>query len=300
MHWSLWNCCISGFLLRDGWAVHAFCKTLQRYDIFLLENSVYSFKIYLICPRSVDELTCLRTWYSIAKPVELGLENWMEMSLGWPLFFQYFQQFRQKNGQAFWGEAIQSLYSLRYTTHMPGPHKWQCPGPGPTPSASKQWKSDVHIENKTPCQRVHCWRNSRRNSNRAQQYINARVSPLKISATQNGRGTAESFVTLRETNPRRPTNCDSPEPLSHRFVSMYRKRLGNDTWIVISCNLELIFCVLDFHFRIAQGKCLTFFSDKIHQNSWPHGDLRSIHIIAFYIDWDWNIFSLHFFCSMLI
>ena len=194
-----------------------------------------------------------------------------------------------------WGNTI-SLF----TTHMPGPHKWQCPGPGPTPSASKQWKTDVYVESKTPCQRVHCWRNSRRNSNRAQQYINARVSPLKISATQNGRGTAESFVTLRETNPRRPTNCDSPEPLSHRFVSMYRKRLGNDTWIVISCNLELIFCVLDFHFRIAQGKCLTFFSDKIHQNSWPHGDLRSIHIIAFYIDWDWNIFSLHFFCSMLI
>ena len=59
-----------------------------------------------------------------------------------------------------------------------------------------------------------------------------------FSAKKNGQGAAESFHALQESNPCRPTHCDSPKPLSHELVSIYRKK---GIWLVIFRNLEPIF-----------------------------------------------------------
>ena len=74
-------------------------------------------------------------------------------------------------------------------------------------------------------------------------------------------------------------------------------------WYVSSyfatCNL--FFCVQDWRTRIFQFEYqgqIRFSSNEIRE--FLNANLWSIYLIAFDIDWSWNIFTLHNFCSMLI
>ena len=63
----------------------------------------------------------------------------------------------------------------------------------------------------------------------------------------------------------------------------------------MSCKLELIFCVLDFIFRLLKSNMSKKRSTRILEcKPWL------MHIIKLDIDWRGIIFSYHIFCSMLL
>ena len=73
----------------------------------------------------------------------INLLGGLEIFLCWPVFLQYFLQFKEK-----WYKAI-------ITTNVPGQQMWQTAStvstPDPTPSASTQWKSMILSQ-------VHLWK----------------------------------------------------------------------------------------------------------------------------------------------
>ena len=116
------------------------------------------------------------------------------------------------------------------------------------------------------------------------------------SATQNGRDAAEGFSTHRESYPCSQTLQPvlTTEPLFH--IDCSKK---NVIWLFIFCHLKLIFLQIgllysDFSSWISRP-------DTKYKNSWTQTmNLWLIHLITFYIDWGWNIFTSHNCCSMLI
>ena len=78
----------------------------------------------------------------------------------------------------------------------------------------------------------------------------------------------------------------------------YKSTEKNGIWLVISRHLEPIFCMQDFHFLIDkvqyQGQIRYLDTQEFFT-----ANLWSTHIIAFDIDWSWNIFLSHIFyqCS---
>ena len=50
-------------------------------------------------------------------------------------------------GQAPFVTFVPRLYNSYNHAHVPDPLMWPSQGPGPTPSAPKQWKSDVPVKN---------------------------------------------------------------------------------------------------------------------------------------------------------
>ena len=80
--------------------------------------------------------------------------------------------------------------------------------PGPTPSAPKQWKSDVHVKSLNPVRARSKMTKSKEHSNiKSTQTCQCTAW---LSATQNGQGAAENFFTVLESNPSRLTHCKSP------------------------------------------------------------------------------------------
>ena len=68
------------------------------------------------------------------------------MSLGWPVFFQYIQyilQFKEKQ----WQRRLRPncFAATQYLGPYARPTHAAESTLGPTPSAPKQWKSDVHV-----------------------------------------------------------------------------------------------------------------------------------------------------------
>ena len=98
----------------------------------------------------------------------------------------------------------------------------------------------------------------------------------------------------QELNPSRPTYCDSPKPLSNRFLSITRRKRYMTRRISPPAT----------NFLAYRSVVLRFFKLNIkarHQiREFLNANLRSIHLIAFDIDWSWNIFTSHNFCSMFI
>ena len=80
--------------------------------------------------------------YKQSGPGGWGLKN----PLALPLFFKYFREFKEKQRPGTFAILAPRLYNRYNHADVPGPHMWQSPGPGPAPSAPKQWKSDVHIQ----------------------------------------------------------------------------------------------------------------------------------------------------------
>ena len=74
-------------------------------------------------------------------------------------------------------------------------------------------------------------------------YSNIKASGSVPRKIWRGGTAAESFSILRESNPSRPTDCDSLSHLSH---------LKTGIWLVVSCNLEPIFCVQECRSGIVQ------------------------------------------------
>ena len=137
----------------------------------------------------------------------------MKNPLYGPLFSSFLDNSRTSKGQApfvNFTPRLRRLYNGYNHAHAPGLHTWPSPGllrlaPGPTPSAPKQWKSDVK-----PCQReiatdeIKVEKNYVDRGNRK-----ARVSaltgsvPCKMARLQRNQHPAES-------NPNRPIHYDSP------------------------------------------------------------------------------------------
>ena len=97
----------------------------------------------------------------------------------------------------------------------------------------------------------------------------------------------------------RPTLCDLPLPLSHRFVSddrnpRYFSRCISH-WKFATCNRLFFACRI-----VVLGLFKLNIKARHKIREFLNANLWSIHFIAFDIDWSWNIFTLHNFCSMLI
>ena len=117
---------------------------------------------------------------------------------------------------------------------------------------------------------------------RAQQYKGECISPQRVQChAKHDQETAESFSTLLQSYPCCQTSFDPPSQLSYEFTL-------NVKWIIISCNIEHIFCVQDFHFQISQ---VEYWNQTRY--TWilaSDCQLWSIHIINLNIDWA-EIFS---------
>ena len=109
-----------------------------------------------------------------------------------------------------WGSTIAII-----SAYVPGQHMWASAGhrgQGPSSSSPRQWKLDgcVKIYNSVRA-RSPLTKSKKKKLWRAQQYKKRSCQCTDgLSATQNGRGAAERFSTHQESNPYRPTHCDSP------------------------------------------------------------------------------------------
>ena len=96
-----------------------------------------------------------------------------------------------------------------------------------------------------------------------------------------------SSLSHQELDPCHPT-------LTHRFVSItWRKR---DMTIFATCNQ--FFWVQDFRSRIVQVQ--VEYQGQTRNTRILDANLWSMHIIAFDKDKNWNIFTSHNFCEMLV
>ena len=67
-------------------------------------------------------------------------------------------------------------------------------------------------------------------------------------------------------------------------------------WLIIFCHLQPILCIQDCHSWIVQN----VYQGQTRNTRILDANLWSIHLIAFCIDWSWNIFTLHNFCLLLV
>ena len=125
----------------------------------------------------------------------------------------------------FCSKALQYIIEYNHA-HTPGP-AWPAHAAESGPRARLQVLQNsgsrmFMFRVKTLSARDRHWRNPKKK--KAQQY-KKRVCQCTdgLSATQNGHGAAEGFSTVRESNPSRPTLCNSSLILSHWFMSFCRK-----------------------------------------------------------------------------
>ena len=133
-------------------------------------------------------------------------ERVVKLSL-WAFVFKYFQEFKEKQGPSTSVTFAPRLYSdtsnLCYHTHAPGQH--MVLPPGPTPSAPKQWKSDVQrVRTRSLLSAWECHSRKPITKKRVQQYRSSAIWKHAcqctdgVSATQKA---AENFSTLQEQIP---------------------------------------------------------------------------------------------------
>ena len=86
--------------------------------------------------------------------------------------------------------------------------------------------------------------------------------------------------------------------LNHSTIGSYQLLKKNSIWLVILRELFLTaFLGAELSISDSSGwiiKARQAIPASLNANLW------SIHLIAFDIDWSWNFFTLHKFCSMLI
>ena len=121
-----------------------------------------------------------------------------------------------------------------------------------------------------------------------------------LSATPIGRGVVGNFSTLRDSNPSpRPTaNTLTTKPW---FVYICRKK-----WYVTCKFPAIAFLRAEISSRIVPLWLLRTIVKAISEflsanlSEFRILECKSMHLIAFDIDWSWNIFTSHNFCSLLI
>ena len=90
--------------------------------------------------------------------------------------------------------------------------------------------------------------------------------------------------------------------LKHSAIGSCQSAEKNDIWLVMLLevlhNLQLLFCVQDCRSRRAQVE----HQGQARNIEWLNANLWLINLIAFDIDWNWNIFTLHNFvhCSLTL
>ena len=132
----------------------------------------------------------------------------------WPLFFKYFRQFKEKRRPGTFAILAPRLYNRYNHAHVPGPHMWQSPGPGPGSKCSKTVEVRCSYSELKPCQREIATQadeiQERKNYRESSNTKSARVSALTGSVPRKIRGAAEGFSTMRESNPCLQTINDQP------------------------------------------------------------------------------------------
>ena len=153
-----------------------------------------------------------------------------------PLFFKYFRQFKEKQWPSLFRHfhVALRLYNSYNHARAPDPHMSPSPGPGPDSKCSKTVEVRLSA-------RVHHWWNSRK-THRERSNIKALVSvhwrTQCLAKWQSG---------CRQLNACRVIVDRFTASLRLAFTAKPWVRtdppLKNGTLLVISCNLELIFCV---------------------------------------------------------
>ena len=107
--------------------------------------TVISGKILIFDGQGVGICIIITVYSSACGTTRRGLE----IFTGWPVFFQYFWQFKEKRRSSLLGEMFRGHTIIYYNGHdncaCARPADVAELSPCPTPSALKQWKSDVHL-----------------------------------------------------------------------------------------------------------------------------------------------------------
>ena len=162
---------------------------------------------------------------------------------------------------------------------------------GPTPSAPKQWKLDIHLQNSNPVSGDSAWESHWRNPRKTKLHresnnINARVSV---------HWRAQNYAIW-------PMGSRVSAPCRNRSHVI---RLTTKPCVGINLSPKTVydssyFATLDqcFAFRIVIIRLLKL-NTRVRQDipEFLTANLLSIHIFASEIDLSWNNFSLHNFCS---
>ena len=219
---------------------------------------------------------------------EWGLKN----PLAWPSFFKYFRQFKEKQRPSTFVTFALRIYNSYNHAHAPGssPSLWPSPGPWPDSKCSKTVEVRCSWSELKPCQREIA----------TDEYKSARVSALTGSvpckmAKGRQKVSAPSGIRTRAARLRgslQPTSTTKPAVR----VSLQKK--------TISILLCFATCKRCFECRIVVLRLLRLNIQARHEIpeflSILNANLWSIHLIAFDIDWNWNVFTSHMFSSLLI
>ena len=98
-----------------------------------------------------------------------------------------------------------------------------------------------------------------------------------------------------------PTSTDSvgltATSLNHWAIDSYQRLEKNGIWLVVFRHLQPIFLA---HRTVILGFFKLNIKARHDIQEFLNANLWSIYLITFYIDWSWNIFTLHNIFSMLI
>ena len=190
----------------------------------------------------------------------------LKMSLMSPSFFLYFQDIRKKWLSEATDLAVSQLLGSTMVVipaHVPGLHMWASAGPRTSSSSPKQWKSDSHLKIYNFVRKRSQWlliKSKKKKLRRVQQYKSLRVSALTGSVPRKmAKGCKQFQHPLRNSEnwtqvARLTGNCLNHWAMSlYEIISIIQK---NWLWLVISSNLEPLFCLQDHdcYFQIAQIK----------------------------------------------
>ena len=172
-----------------------------------------------VCMESIVEDSSTQSW------------AWaLKKSLTRPSCFLYFREIRNKRSHWPGGRSAYEAPRLTlaiisgFSAHVSGLHMWASAGQGPSSSSPKQWSLMVVLRFTTLSAQDCHWENPRRKKlHRGQSNIKSAHCQAQCHATwQRG---SRNFTIYQESNACRQTLCNSPNPLSHMFVSftIYQK-----------------------------------------------------------------------------
>ena len=172
---------------------------------------------------------------------------------------------------------------------------WASVGPGPSLNSPKQWKSDSNVKNLQLClslsARDRHWRNQK----------NKNIESSNIKACESVYCRAQchakwAIVQQRVSAPCKNRTQVARLTIDHWAISSYRSPERNIIWLVVSHNLEgwnhIFACRI-----VVLGLLRLYIKTRHDIEEFLTANLWSIHLIAFDIDWSWNIFTLHIFAK---
>ena len=205
-------------------------------------------------------------------------------------FFLYFRKIRKKTKPLTW----QSVSSEELSTiaiisaNVPVPHMWARARVQVCQNSGSQM---IVLRFTTLSARNRHWRNPRKKNYRERSNIKSAVSALTGSLPCNMAEERQRASALIRNRTHITWLCATK--FNHYAMSSNQLNEKNGIWLVVFRHLQPYRTVVLGLFML-NINARHVIRDVFNANLW------SIHIFAFYIDWSWNIFTLHIFCSMLI